>query len=110
MVAFATGSFSTNSFSLDSFLFGEVEQVTDWWPLVGGFIDRKKYDKAEIVEPILEKIAHEVEKPTAKYIKDELRKYDLAYDKSFKSAVLAIKKAQDQAREDDDEESLLLML
>jgi len=86
--------------------------VTPWWPLVGGAIDRKKYEKeAPEVLPIIEAIAQELPKAPIKELRIELKKRDIAFEESYKVMLKAIIKAkirEDQER--DDEEALFLLL
>lgn len=86
--------------------------VTDWWPLVGGAIDRKRYEEeAPEVLPIIEAIAKELPKAPIKELRVELKKRDIAFEDSYKVMLKAIIKAkirEDQER--DDEEAMLMLL
>jgi hypothetical protein len=83
---------------------------TNWWPLVGGAIDRRRYEEAPEVLPIIEAIAKEQPKAPVKELRDALKKYDIAYDESYKKMLQTIIKAKKQADEEDDEQAILMLL
>lgn len=84
---------------------------TNWWPLVGGAIDRRKYEKeAPEALPIIEAIAKEHPKAPVKELRETLKRYDIAYKESYKAMLKTIIQAKKQAEEDDDEQAILMLL